>query len=394
MTFNEFKITDPGAGEIELFISGGSNVWGITVSKYNCSGTDFRYTLQQAKSITIEDTELTISGITDYSDHFFYSISPASFNIEADNIGTGECTSVILTPFIEPIPFTYNNYNAILGNTLGKITDSSGNLINHEGTRTTSFIFDVDRTDDQIVPLNIENILSGTGTPARFAESNHTDTGLANARYKGTKTSTSDYGTLPAFSAISFKGSTYGADTTDQLICSQSVDNRVIKDLLYSPDSQATVSFENLEEVPQIRYRSLGTPAPASSSEPGGTPASGIVNSESYTVITYNTYLDINVNDIIRIGGTSGEVMKVVGITTQSTSQTTFTVIRAYKKDLNSSNTAATVSSTATKFEIVIGDTIYNAESNQVYRIKDRKLWVQETLQVFYADDTGNYYLN
>lgn len=382
MTFNEFKTTDPGAGEIKLFISGGSNVWGITVSKYNCSGTDFRYTLQQAKSITIEDTELTISGITDYSDHFFYSISPASFDVESENIGTGECTSVILSPFIQPIPFTYNNYNAILGNTLGKITDSSGNLINHEGLRTTSFIFDVDRTDDQIIPLNIENILSGTGTPARFAESNHTDTGLVNARYNGSKTSISDYGTLPAFSAVSFKGATYGVDTTEQLICSQSADNRAIKDLLYAPNPQATISLENLEEVPQIRYKSLGAPAP-------GEIISGSVID---TDITYYSYIDINVGDILRIGGeieSTGEIMKVVNITTQTPSETTFEVIRAYKKDVYSSNTARTIGTTTTKLEKVIGDTIYNAESNQVYRIKDKKIWVQDTLQVFYADDTG-----
>ena len=81
--------------------------------------------------------------------------------------------------------------------------------------------------------------------------------------------------------------------------------------------------------------------------------------------------------------------MKVTGITTQTSSNTTFIVIRAYKKDVNSSNIAKTVGSTSTSFEIVLGDTIYNAESNQVFRLNDKKLWIQDTLQVFYVDDDG-----
>jgi len=375
MTFNEFKTTDPGAGEIELFVSGGSNVAGITISTSNCSGTNFSYTIQQVDSVTIENVEYTIVNKIPYPTHFFLETALTSYNTGSVDIGSNECIQVEFNPFLQPVPFTYDDYNAILGN-----TDTS---------RTTSFIFDVDRTNNQIVPLNIDNILSGNGTPAKFPESNHTDTGLTNARYSGTKTSISDYGSTPAFSAVSFKGSTYGVDTTEQLICSQSADNRVIKDLLYAPNLQATISLENLEEVPQIRYKSLGAPTPISSSEPGGSASPGIVNSEAYTVITYNTYLDINVGDIIRIGGSSGEVMKVTVITTQTNSQTVFTVIRAYRKDVNSSNIAITVSSTTTDFEIVLGDTIYNAESNQVYRIKDKKIWVQETLQVFYTDSTG-----
>ena len=375
MTFNDFKTTDPGAGEIDLFISGGSNVAGITISTQNCTSTNFSYTIQQATSITINGTEFNITEKVPYSTHYFINTDLTPFDTGSSGVGTGECIQIYFSPFILPIPFTYNDYNAILNN-----TDSS---------RETPFIFDVDRTNDQIVPLNIENILSGNGTPAKFAESNHTDTGLTNARYNGTKTSISDYGTLPAFSAVSFRGSTYGVDTTNQLICSQSTDNRIIKDLLYAPNPQATVSFENLEEVPQLRFKSLGAPTPISNSEPGGSSSPGIVNSEAYTVITYNTFLDINVNDIIRIGGTSGEVMKVTEINTQTNSQTIFTVVRAYKKDIFPSNIASTISSTSTKFEIVLGDTIYNAETNQVYRIKDKKVWIQDTLQVYYTDSTG-----
>jgi len=382
MTFNVFQTTDPGVGEIDLFISGGSNVAGITISTQNCTSTNFSYTIQQATSISINGTEFDITEKVPYSTHYFINTELTPFNTASSGVGTGECIQINFSPFVLPIPFTYNDYNAILGNTLGKYTDSEGRLVNFEGLRTTSFIFDVDRTNDQIVPLNIENILTGKGTPAKFVESSHTDTGLANARYNGTKTSISDYGTLSAFSAVSFKGSTYGVDTTNQLICSQSSENRVIKDLLYAPNPQATVSFENLEEVPQIRYKSLGAPAPGEI----------ISGSTIDTDITYYSYIDISVGDILRIGGaieSTGEIMKVVSITTQTPSETTFEAIRAYKKDVYSSNTARTIGTTTTKLEKVIGDTIYNAESNQVYRIKDKKIWVQDTLQVFYTDDTG-----
>lgn len=379
MNFDTFKLTDPGAGEVDLFISGGSNVAGITISTQNCTSTNFSYTIQQASTISINGTEFNITQKVAYPSHYFLDVTDTSFNLSSDGVGTGECLEIGFSPFIQPIPFTYNDYNAILGNS--------------EDSRTTSFIFDVDRTNDQIVPLNIENILSGNGTPAKFVESNHTDTGLVNARYNGTKTSISDYGTLPAFSAVSFKGATYGVDTTNQLICSQSSENRVIKDLLYAPNPQATVGAENLEEIPQIRYRSLGAPAPTSSTKADGSDsASGIGGSELYTRLIYSTYLDIKVNDTIRIGGgisSNGEVMKVTSITTQTSSNTTFNVIRAYKKNVYSSNIAATVSSTSTSFEILLGDTVYNAESNQVYRVNDKKLWIQDTLQVLYIDDDG-----
>lgn len=365
MNFETFKLTDPGAGEIELFISGGSNIAGITISTLNCYTTNFNYTIQQANTISINGTEFSITEKVPYSTHYFLNVDLTPFSTGSQGIGTGECIEIGFSPFLLPVPFTYNDYNALLGNT--------------EDIRTTSFIFDVDRTNDQIVPLNIQNILSGNGTPAKFTESNHTDTGLINARYNGTKTSIADYGTIPAFSAVSFKGSSYGVDTTNNLICSQSSDNRVVRDLLYAPNPQALIGVENLEEVPQVRYKSLGIPAPASN----------IINSESDTGIEYNTYLDIKTGDIVRIGGNTGEVMKVVSIEVQSTSRTEFTVIRAYKKDVYPSNIAINIGTTSTKFEIVIGDTIYNADSNQVYRLRDKKLWIQDTKEIYYIDDNG-----
>ena len=378
MTFNEFKTTDPGAGEIDLFISGGSNVAGITISTQNCTSTNFSYTIQQASTITVNSTEFTITEKIAYPSHYFLDITQTPFNLSSDGIGSGECLEIGFSPFLLPIPFTYNDYNALLGNS--------------EDIRTTSFIFDVTRTNDQIIPLNIINILSGNATPAKFVESNHTDTGLINARYNGTKTSISDYGTLPAFSAVSFKGASYGVDTTEQLICSQSSENRVIKDLLYAPNPQATISLENLEEVPQIRFKSLGAPTPRESRPVSGSYSPGLVESKAYTVIRYEEYIDITVGDILRIGGpvtTTGEIMKVVSILSQGVNETVFETIRAYKQDVYSANDEIQVGVTSTKLEKVIGDTIYNAESNQVYRIKDKKIWVQDTLQVFYADDTG-----
>lgn len=368
MTFETFQTTNPGAGEIDLFISGGNNVAGITISNLNCSFINFNYTIQQATTLTINGTDFDITQKVSYPTHYFIDVDLTPFDLSFQGIGTGECINIGFSPFIQPIPFTYNDYNAILGNT--------------EDIRTTSFIFDVDRTNDQIVPLNILNILSGDATPAKFAESNHTDTGLINARYNGTKTSVLDFGTIPAFSAVEFKGSSYGVDTTNQLICSQSTDSRVVKDLLYSPNTQAAVSIENLEEAPQIRFKSLGAPAP------GITISGSVIDTD----ITYYSYIEINAGDILRIGGpieTSGEIIKVTNIIVQTSSETTFKVIRAYKKEVYSSNTPRPIGTTTTRLEKVLGDTIYNADTNQVFKLRDKKLWVQDTKQVYYIDDTG-----
>jgi hypothetical protein len=384
MNFETFKSTNPGLGEIDLFISGGNNVHGITVSKFNCENVDFTYSLNQANSITINSTEIPINSRTTYESHFFFKTPSTSLNISASNIGSGNCTVVSFTPFIAPIPFTYNDYNAILGNTLGKTLNAQGQLVNYEGLRTTNFIFDVDRTKDQIVPSNIQGILSGSGTPAKFPESNHSDTGLTNARYNGSKTSTADFGTIPALTGVIFNGSLHPSDLSNLSICSQSIEDRNVKELLYAPNIESDRSSTVNQEVPKITYRYLNIVSLVSPLSP------------TTTLINVDSFLDIFPGDIIKISGAAPaysdeiEIMRVNSVSAKSSIKTIFSVTRVYKQNIDATNTSLpSLTSENIRVEKVLGDTIYDSSGNQVFKLKDRKLWIQQTLQIYYIDDTG-----
>lgn len=232
MDINTFKATNPGLGSIKLFLTGDDEITGVTISVYNCNQVNFSYPLSQLTSLLINDTEVTVVDKTPYSTHYYYETTSGEFDSEGNNIDDSSCFTVGLVPAIDPIPFTYNTYNAILGNS--------------EKNRASAFVYDVDRGTDKIVPKNILAILSGSATLAKFQDSNYTDSGLKNARYDGSKTTIQDYGLVPALNGSPFEAAVYLSSSTDNYICSQSLADRDLETYLFTGTTETPISGSSI----------------------------------------------------------------------------------------------------------------------------------------------------
>lgn len=232
MDINSFKAEPPGLGNIKLFITGDNEVTGVTVSIFNCNQVNFSYSLAQLTNIVVNGTQIDVVSRTPYSTHFYYETTSPEFNTEGDDLDTGDCFLVEFIPAIDPIPFTYNVYNAILGNS--------------EDSRNSAFVYDVDRAADQVVPKNILAILSGSATYAKFQDSNYTDSGLKNARYDGSKTTVVDYGLSPALNGAPFEAAVYLSSSADNFICSQSLSDRDIDTYLFTGTTETPVQGSSI----------------------------------------------------------------------------------------------------------------------------------------------------
>jgi hypothetical protein len=92
-----------------------------------------------------------------------------------------------------------------------------------------------DRNETTVNPQNLDSLLSTSASKAQITDSLYYDTGWSNARYVGSETSANDFGGIePAIVGRSFRGEVYTTSTPDVLICSQSVGERVIEDLLHN----------------------------------------------------------------------------------------------------------------------------------------------------------------
>jgi len=247
MDLNTFKFTNPGIGQIKLFISSIDEVIGITISLFNCNQINFSYSLSQLTSIIINGTEIPILTKTPFDSHYYYETTPTSIDVDASNLNDG-CFLVELIPSIDPIPFTYNTYNAILGNS--------------ETSRNNSFAYDVDRSSDQIKPKNIIAILEDTASPAKFQDSSYTDSGLINGRYNGSKTNIDDYGISPSLTGTSFEASIYLSSSLDGFICSQSLSDRTVETYIFTgkdeiPTSGSAIFQFNGNQIVPVRNKKM-----------------------------------------------------------------------------------------------------------------------------------------
>jgi hypothetical protein len=75
-----------------------------------------------------------------------------------------------------PFPYPNSDYNPLINNA----------VIN----RVSEYFQDVDYTTDQLVPVNFQQIISGTATPAAVQDSNYTSYRVTNPRYNGSKNTT------------------------------------------------------------------------------------------------------------------------------------------------------------------------------------------------------------
>lgn len=365
MALADFKLIDPGAEGIKLYMVSGSQVAGITVSSTGCGLENYAPSLAVLESITLGSTEIYVSSSMAYDDYYFYETYLTYLPTGSNDLTTGSCTFVVFNPFLQAESFTYNNYNALLGNS--------------SILRQSDFIYEVDRKSSQAVPSNLNAILSGSAVLAEIQDSNYSSLSSINGRYVGTKTDISDFKIQPAIQATLFSAQTYLLTRADSEICSQSYSDRVIEDYLFAPNltSQGTATAE----VPNVRDVIVkAKEAPDTS-----------FTTSSAVIVTYDD-VDVAPQDIIRVNTlTTEELMKVTGITKAGSPVTSsIEVERDYYGDyISNSASNWTAGAGFTIIRKVLGDTIYSGNSSKAYKITDKKLWVEQTSEVMIIDERG-----
>lgn len=366
-----FKTIDPLQGNMSLYLSGNEEVIGLTISIFNCNLINFTYVLNLLTSINFNGVELPVTNKEIFSTHFYYDVLPA-VPIDIDSpILNADCILLNLTPNLDPIPFTYNEYNAILGNS--------------ENIRTSNFVYDVDRKSSQIVPANIQAILEDSATPAMFQDSNYTDTGLVNARYNGTKTTITDYGTAPSQAILLFEAAVYQSSTLNSNICSQSINDRNIEEygfdnsnnLFASTELLPTASF-NYSSIDGLIYGTLSSPAVVTSTQ-----TSFIARMRKAKVGTYKA------GDLIILStgaGNANEFAQISSIAFNSnhdTDEDNYDFIITRNID-GPSNTITGIGSSDYNINIIKihSDTLYSFDGNKIIYLSNKKVYLPLTKQI------------
>ena len=132
--------------------------------------------------------------------------------------------SVSFTPVLNNLKFSNNDYNPLISNTI----KNKASLVHMYSARN----------ETNINPQNLESLISTSASKAEISDSLYYDTGWSNARYDGSKTSANDFGGIePGILGRTFQGEVNTTSTPNLLICSQSVGQRVIEDLLHTGPS-------------------------------------------------------------------------------------------------------------------------------------------------------------
>ena len=364
MSLTTFKQTDPGTEGLKLFLNGSNQVIAMTISTTGCDNVNYGDSLSALESVTINGVEILITSISNQTTHYAYDTTPTTITPTADNIVADSCMPVIFNPFLQEQNFTYNDYNATLGNSVE--------------LRRYNQVYEVDYTSfvsGAVVPSNLNAILNDSAVLAEVQESNYSSVGIANSHYNGAKTTEQSYGVTPAISAGIFNGSIYQISKSDQLICSSSISDRKIEEYLFAPDTRYTPGFTDAAttdalEVPGVREKILVK------KQLGYTYTTTSTNS-----LTLPGTYDIIVGDVLKITTlpTTYEYILITSSTYNSgTNQTTITFTHNAYSSFGISSTISISSSQALTLYNMLGDTIYSAKGGQIYKIQEKKIWVQE----------------
>ena len=238
--FNQhpFLNDNPGATGIKLLYNSDNEVIAMNINAIGCGLINYAGSLEELESITIFGTQIYVETKLAREDFYHYTVTPIGLNPYAREFLTNTCTSVVLVPFLEGLDFTYNEYNALIGNT--------------KELRRYRGVFEVDyksTTENAAIPSNLQAILSGSATVAEVQESNYTSIGLTNSRYNGAKTSILDYGVNSAVSATTFNAATYLSSVSNTFICSQSLAEKGVKEYLFTGNDNFPTSGSRVFEL-------------------------------------------------------------------------------------------------------------------------------------------------
>jgi hypothetical protein len=391
MTPSVFRNTSPEPGQITLLRNDLNEVTAINIHRTDCSFTSYDSSLGKLTGLTLNltsDIIVVVNNVTRLGSYYHLTIDPIEI---LDEVNEEVCFGVKLDPTDElvSIDFRNSNFNPIFNNVPEVLTGAAQAALfsNKENTRRGKSIQDVDRKNDTIVPTNIQQLLSGSANLAEFPLSNYSSLANTTGRYLGSKTSVQDYGVEPIVGASEFMGSVYGKDVTNSTICSQLSEDRVVETLLFAPD----VRTPNVSSVdtPEVRLQQIMSKT--------------ISEYESFTTSSTEIviYQDVKAEkgDILRTFNTtapfgSEELLLLKNITKTyngASVTSSLEVDRDYYGTYTSGNTYLERTSGSDTLHLMraVGDTIYSTQSSKLYRVTGKKLWIQETNEVFVVDLRG-----
>ena len=229
LSLTNFQDINPNSYGVQmlLYIDEGYILKGISIASVDENGNNLTEALVELTEISFEILQVlrTVKVVGSPLSKFGY----VTYNVENIDVSLGaplplltDPTDVYLVPtqlFPQPgdARFNKSEYQAIRNNA--------------NTNRSVGYIFDVDRTKSQTVPVNYQSIISGSATLAQYQELNYTSIGLTNSRYNGSKSTEVDYGLPPLAGLTLAEIQIFGANTSNQAICSQSLSERTLTEV-------------------------------------------------------------------------------------------------------------------------------------------------------------------
>lgn len=361
----------------------------------------------------------------DKGNYFYFKVTPVTIPFTPNS---NACSLSFFEPSTLNVGFYNSDYNATLSN---------ANFI-----RQSDFIHDVDRLRDQSIPTNYDAIIDQSAVKAPVQDSNYSSIGHQQSKYAGSKTSIDDYGLHSALGLVPFEGALYDAEKQGQSICSQSFSEKPIDDysftrreetlfeqsLLY-PNNQNVFNYQNYIAnsesgiTPKVSYRTVHKDVvhevydddPSNDSTNHQTNSQNMIDldtclglgfhysttqgrdegMEYYSNFIGTTLLMTMPNIVTPAGPKLFRYFKYIDVV--ATTNTNFKLVLDGTIDNNNATkkfgypaTLLTLNPGNTpKIFKPQGDTIYNTETNRLYKITNKKLYVAESDKVYYINSTG-----
>lgn len=216
--------------------------------------------------------------------------------------------------------------------------------------------------------LNVDLYYNSDQEPyAPFApvqDSNYTTTGIINARYNGTKTGEDDFsGISPAVAAKPLEASIYRVDEDDQFICSQSLSDRKITEILFEGPTEFPTA--SLDIIGYINY-------PVSSSNQETVMIQGIPQRQPQS------------GDIISIQSEEMLVLQVTRVVLP-TKYPYYDLL--VKRGYNS--TTATTHPASYSVRRYSGARLLSIDRSRLIALSSKKIWIKENRNILITNDRG-----
>ena len=253
--------------------------------------------------------------------------------------------------------------------------------VNHPDNVTysiKSFLFATPNTQNNL-PISLYYDSQVPYAPfAPVQDSNYTHTGHINARYNGTKTGESDFsGIGSAVTAKPFQGasylleapSTYTDTTYNNLICSQSTDEREIEDFLFEGETDlpvvATKLLGEVDALNPLTHNLDNTVVlqtfPGEYFSPGD-------------ILTFDNGAAIEVIQVLAVSSSTGGKFPKVTLTV--------------KRRFNGASTSLTFPA-GSQVVRTAGSRIYKTKGNRLIPVGSQRLWVKDNRTIVKTNDRG-----